>query len=212
MEHVVQHRAPIHYHDMPQHQANPSTRPSSHTSAAAAAVAAEVHHNIQSRTKSPSHGLSKRERSRSRGPKQRGRSTTTPKSQDNNFGNSNASSRFTEESTPSLRGNNYSNLSSKKHFDSAVVHGGSINELGRCVRHPHIELCCRDSASSPWRVVLRECPLCSLDIHKPTTPSSEVLGDNVNNNIDGERSSTSQPSSSTTTTTHRTLTEEESSV
>lgn len=218
MEHVVQLRSPIPYHDMPQHQeSNLSRRPSSHTSAAAAAaVAAEVHHNIQSRTKSPSHGLSKRERSRSRGRKQHGRLTTnnTPKSQDNNFGNSNASSRFSEESTPSLRGNNYSNLSSRKHFDSAVVHGGSINELGRCVRHPHIELCCRDSASSPWRVVLRECPLCSLDhskLHKPTTTSSKVVGDKINNSIDGATNS-SQPSSSTTTTTHRTSTEEESSV
>lgn len=146
------------------------------------------HHNIHSRTKSPSHGLSKRERSRSRGRKKHNGAATTAKNlpQKSNFGKSNASSRFSEETKS----------------DENTKHVGSINELGRCVRHPHIELCCRGSAASPWIVLLQECPLCSFDLSKLHNPAEvdKVI-------LDG--ASSSQPS---TSTTNRTSAEEESSV
>lgn len=173
------------------------------------AMAAGVHntvvsqHNIHSRTKSPSHGLSKRERSRSRGRKKHSGTATTAENlpQKSNFGKSNASSRFSEGTNTSLGSSNFH----RNHYHESDVntkHVGSINELGRCVRHPHIELCCRGSAASPWIVLLQECPLCSLDLSKFHNPAEvdKVI-------LDG--ASSSQPS---TSTTNRTSVEEESSV
>ena len=226
----------IQYHDMPQQQQHQPTNPSSQSSSSSrgrvypveegsssSTMAAEKmqypvalgHHSIQSRTKSPSHGLSKRERSRSRGRKQPGRPTTTKLSQresSNNFGSSNASSRFSEEESTNSSTRGISNLQKSRqqqNVNSAVnsFQGGlSINEFGRCVRHPQIELCCRDSIASPWMVVLQECPLCcsSLDLSKL---HKQPLGEVVDRVVDG--ASSSQPS--TSTITNRTSTEEESS-
>lgn len=179
-----------------------------HQGEESSAVAGEMHHtvvshhHIHSRTKSPSHGLSKRERSRSRGRKHQSLPTNINKLlRESSFGNCNASSRFSGETNASLgsssfRRNQYESIAKTNRG------GPSINELGRCVRHPQMELCCRDSAASPWRILLQECPLCSLDLSKLHKPPE---GDKVI--LDG--ASSSQPS---TSTTNRTSTEEESSV
>jgi len=79
--------------------------------------------------------------------------------------------------------------------------GVAHDEYGRCVRHPNIELCYRDSINSPWRLLLQDCPLCSLD--DSGLSSLRLEGNNKIN--DGA-------SSSQATATRTLTTEEESSV
>lgn len=68
-----------------------------------------------------------------------------------------------------------------------------IDHQGRCVRHSNIELCRREAngnMSPSWRVLLQDCPLCSLD-----TSQKEVDLAQRTPAIDSTQTATTSPSS-----------------
>ena len=89
-----------------------------------------------------------------------------------------------------------------------------INEFGRCIRHPNIELCCRDTPQSPWRMLLQDCPLCSLDMDSQTQPTG-ASGSGGLSSLHDHRGNTNKVvhdggnSSQPSTKTARTFTTEE---
>ena len=192
-------------------------------------------HVMQHRTTSSSHGLSKRARSRSRGRRQGqqqqgqqqqqhghhmrqhseasigsgGRRTPQAQTQESSFHES-ANSRFSEEDNLQMkRCSSIGNIHGNNNGGMIMSQEGKINEYGRCIRHTNIELCCKDTPNSPWRVLLQDCPLCSLDEpsglsslqHRPTN------GGEANHNGGSSSQATATPS----TKTNRTLTTEEES-
>lgn len=189
-------------------------------------------HIMQSRSSSQSHGVSKKSRSRSRGkrrPQQQqssqhqqyqqqavrhndgminssisGRRTPQDFHDSNNkFSESESSQQIMKRST-SLGNMSASNI---------LIDDTKINEFGRCIRHPNIELCCRDTPQSPWRMLLQDCPLCSLDMDSQTQTTGSGAGglsslynhQGNNNKVVHDGGNSSQPS----TKTARTLTTEE---
>lgn len=166
---------------------------------------------MQSRTSSQAHVI-KRSRSRSRRrPEQQqqqqqqaqrsGDGRRTPTHHESIF-NESAYSHFTEEShTP--KGRSRTKRSSSQ---GNMPLEGKINEHGRCARHPAIELCVRDSVTSEWRVLLQDCPLCSLD----DSGLNVLRGDMAGKPSEGGGCSQATPTPSTKT--NRTNTTEEESV
>lgn len=76
-----------------------------------------------------------------------------------------------------------------------------INEYGRCINHPNIELVCCDNNNNTVRI-LQDCPLCS---------SLDMNNSNSNNN-DGLLSTLIISSSNKTTIDNRTISTEESTI
>ena len=69
-----------------------------------------------------------------------------------------------------------------------MIRDGKIDEHGRCRNHPNIELCKRDSTNSnaPWRILLQDCPLCSLNNNGNNSNNEMLLRRESNNVLSGE--------------------------
>ena len=116
-------------------------------------------HVVQSRAIQKSHALP--------------RSSSRSKSRGKSRGDSAAGSRISRSNSRGRMQNNSQNsfaVESKKESlkrcsSLGMIRDGKIDEHGRCRNHPNIELCKRDSINSnaPWRILLQDCPLCSLN-------------------------------------------------
>jgi len=216
-QHIHMHRTPIQSHDHPSQQ-RPNSLPQRRGGAGAGGGGTEHQshpgHVIQYRTASHAHVLKKRSRSK-------GRRQPPPQQQQQGYASSGAGRRTTsshqeanfEDSMASFASSmgNMSFASGMHNHNSSdmMIHDGKMNEFGRCSRHPNIELCCRDSPNSPWRVLLQDCPLCSMDVN---TGLAQLRPDMAGNKMH-DCGSSSQATPTPSMKTNRTLTtEEESSV
>ena len=141
-------------------------------------------HVVQSRAIQKSHALPRSSsRSKSRG-KSRGDSAAGSR-----ISRSNSRGRMqTPQNNHINNSQNSFALESKKESlkrcsSLGMIRDGKIDEHGRCRNHPNIELCKRDSTNSnaPWRILLQDCPLCSLN--NGNNSNHEMLLRRESNNI-----------------------------
>ncbi|KAL3797118.1 hypothetical protein HJC23_000456 [Cyclotella cryptica] len=115
-------------------------------------------HIMQSRTTSTSHGV----RSRSNG--RRGRRYT--QLHDDASASSSNYEQFRQQKQMRKRSSLSDQYASHDFNNSAslcqMVNEDLMDENGRCIRHAGIELCRREN--DLWRVLLQDCPLCSMDV------------------------------------------------
>ena len=200
-------------------RASPRGSPPTLDNSGAASSAAAGHIIQISRSSSQSHGISRNARSRSRGKQrqqqqqQQQSGRRTPQDFMNNSGG------FSESDIHYSQQRN--NIQRSLSMGNINIHEGKINEHGRCIRHPNIELCCRSNTNSQWRVLLQDCPLCSLDLDTHNSSAAggnnnlaslqqiQQFDSNHNNNMDGGMTVSSKASQVPSIKTNRTVTTED---
>ncbi|KAL3802279.1 hypothetical protein ACHAWO_002127 [Cyclotella atomus] len=130
-------------------------------------------HMMQSRTTSTSHGL----RSRSNGRRSRrytqiddNASASTEKYSQRRSSNHTRASDFNASADFNTSNTNIMAVTNEMN--------DQMNENGRCIRHPGIELCRREN--NAWRVLLQDCPLCSM-ASAESASSSTISPSGLNN-------------------------------
>lgn len=165
-----------HSYNHPRHQ-NPSRSSPGESDEKDDNMSKKYGHVVQSRAIQKSHALP--------------RSSSRPKSRGKSRGDSAAGSRKSRSNSRGRMQNNSQNsfaVESKKESlkrcsSLGMIRDGKIDEHGRCRNHPNIELCKRDSTNSnaPWRILLQDCPLCSLN--NGNNSNHEMLLRRESNNI-----------------------------
>ena len=188
--HQQQYRSSLQQQQHHQHQRRTSPRgsPPTTTSTNNNNVSANGHsHIIQSQSKSTSHGLPSRARSRSRGKTRDQQQYTSLQQTTSHLTNNNTADgmiinnvgRRTPQDlhsnqnyhTAQDRQQSMKRSSSLGNINNSLISTNNIhskiNEYGRCINHPNIELACRDNnnTNNQWRILLQDCPLCSLDVN-----------------------------------------------
>lgn len=135
-------------------------------------------HVVQSRAIQKSHALP---RSSSRS-KSRGKSRGGDSAAGSRISRSNSRGRMQINSQNSFAAESKKE-SLKRCSSLGMIRDGKIDEHGRCRNHPNIELCKRDSTNSnaPWRILLQDCPLCSLN--NGNNSNHEMLLRRESNNV-----------------------------
>eukprot|EP00956_Cyclotella_meneghiniana_P003976 scaffold4782_cov76-Cyclotella_meneghiniana.AAC.6 len=130
-------------------------------------------HIMQSRTSSTSHNL----RSNSRGRRSRRYTQIDSETQKEHDRRSSDNNHVMNGSWQDF---NSSAVSMNNNTSYTSVNEQLMDENGRCRRHPGIELCRRENYV--WRILLQDCPLCSMEVghnnHNNTTASSTAVKNN----------------------------------